>query len=236
VSITLWHATADAVPPDDDWLTPRERVVLDGLRFEKRRTDWRLGRWTAKHAVAARLGTDVTAVAIVADDEGAPVACAPAGAPLPVAVSITHREEIAVCAVTGAGVAIGCDLELVEDRPSVFAGDWFTDAELARVERAPVEQRAHVTTLTWAAKEAAMKARRDGLRLPTRAVEVRDVGTAAGAHGWCPLLVHVDAPPDETLRGWWRDEHHERHGAALRFVLAVTARPPAPAPEAGTAD
>ena len=39
----------------DDWLSGDEAIVLRGLRFAKRRSDWRLGRWTAKCAVAAYL-------------------------------------------------------------------------------------------------------------------------------------------------------------------------------------
>ena len=54
-----WLTTsAPEVPPGDAWLSARERAVLAGLRLAKRRDDWRLGRWTAKTAVAAWLGVD----------------------------------------------------------------------------------------------------------------------------------------------------------------------------------
>ncbi len=33
------------------WLSPREKRVVDGLRFPKRRNDWLLGRWTVKAAL-----------------------------------------------------------------------------------------------------------------------------------------------------------------------------------------
>lgn len=46
---------AEDVPPMDDWLSAGETVSLNGFRFAKRRADWRLGRWTAKHAVASFL-------------------------------------------------------------------------------------------------------------------------------------------------------------------------------------
>ena len=38
------------------WLSAAEIDQMTGLRFPKRRREWRLGRWTAKHAVAACLG------------------------------------------------------------------------------------------------------------------------------------------------------------------------------------
>ncbi|HYO12312.1 MAG TPA: hypothetical protein VE685_03840 [Thermoanaerobaculia bacterium] len=48
-------ATAGEEPADDAWLTPNERETLDRLRLPHRRSDWRLGRWVAKRAVAAWL-------------------------------------------------------------------------------------------------------------------------------------------------------------------------------------
>jgi hypothetical protein len=44
------------VPDNNNWLCTGELACLNRLRFAKRRADWRLGRWTAKRAVAARLG------------------------------------------------------------------------------------------------------------------------------------------------------------------------------------
>src|SRR5437660_665235 len=45
------------VPPQDDWLSAAELMRLAGMRVEKRRVDWRLGRWTAKAAIAAHMRT-----------------------------------------------------------------------------------------------------------------------------------------------------------------------------------
>lgn len=216
-TIALGRGELADVPHDDAWLTDRERAVLTGLRFEKRRRDWRLGRWTAKHAVAHFLGGDLDEIAIVAGDDGAPRAMT-GDARLPVAISITHRDGIAVCAVAEGGVAVGCDLELVEQRPAVFAGDWFTDDELARLDAAPETRRAQLTTLTWAAKEAAMKARHDGLRVPTRRVVLDQVATDDATTDWHPLVVRWETPPAARLAGWWT--------AIGRFVLVVAAEPP----------
>jgi hypothetical protein len=45
-------AVSEDVPGDDGWLGPRERGVLAGLDGERRRADWRLGRWAAKRLLA----------------------------------------------------------------------------------------------------------------------------------------------------------------------------------------
>ena len=124
-----------------------------------------------------------------------------------------------MCAVCEAGVALGCDLELVEARPAVFAGDWFTDDERARVDAAPTSRREHMTTLVWATKEAAMKARHDGLRVATQQVVVEPVDEVASAGSvWRPVVVLWQAPPPARMHGWVTDLD--------RFVLAVVADPP----------
>lgn len=51
-----WLEQSEAdVPAENDWLSANEVNRLNGMRFAKRRTDWRLGRWTAKRALAACL-------------------------------------------------------------------------------------------------------------------------------------------------------------------------------------
>ena len=40
---------------EDDWLSSAERTRLKSMRISKRQNDWRLGRWTAKRALAIYL-------------------------------------------------------------------------------------------------------------------------------------------------------------------------------------
>ena len=48
-----WLEQTEAdVPAVNEWLSAEERARLADLRFHKRWTEWRLGRWTAKRAVA----------------------------------------------------------------------------------------------------------------------------------------------------------------------------------------
>jgi 4'-phosphopantetheinyl transferase len=202
----LTSSAAD-VPAGDDWLSSRERAVLGRLHIAKRREDWRLGRWTAKAAVAAWLGVSAGRVEIIAADDGAPEAYVD-GAPAPVSVSLSHRAGRALAVVADAPGVVGCDLELLEPRSDAFVREWLTDGEDATM--TPL-----MANLLWTAKEAAAKVRRAGLRLDVRhaAVELGD-----GGDGWRPLS-EVWTEGSRTA-GWWRD--------AAGFVMTI-AGAPAPA-------
>ena len=65
--------------PDDAWLSPREAAWVARMRFPKRRSEFRLGRWTAKKALALYLGRDASAGALRSIE----IDRAPDGAPLP---------------------------------------------------------------------------------------------------------------------------------------------------------
>src|SRR6266498_4481543 len=112
----LTLTTAD-LPADHRWLAAAEQARLAGLRVPKRRADWLLGRWTAKQAVLARLAGEgvppaLDAVEVHAAADGAPEAFLH-GRPAGLSISLSHRAGVALCAVAPAGVALGCDLELV---------------------------------------------------------------------------------------------------------------------------
>lgn len=234
-----WNGTADAggralrfhaagedhVPVHDRWLTEAEADRLAAMRFTKRRLESRLGRWTAKSAVARALGrpTDpdaLRAISIRNAADGAPEAFV-GGHPAGVGVSMTDRAGWAVCVVGGED-GLGCDLELVEPRSTGFVSDWFTPAERELVAASPAEHDL-LANLVWSAKESALKVLRQGLRLDTRSVEVQLLDDASGA--WRALA--VTTTDGERFGGWWA-----RHGD---FVLTCCARggcdPPAPMDE-----
>jgi 4'-phosphopantetheinyl transferase len=217
----LLQAAAE-VPSGDGWLTPDERARLAGMRAPARRADWRLGRWTAKRAVAGRLATrpapQPAAVEVRAAADGAPEVLVD-GAPAPLVISLSHRADMAVCMVGPAGLALGCDLELVEPRSDAFVADYLTAPERAAVQAAPVADRPLLVALHWSAKESALKALRTGLRLDTRWVAV-DPPEAGGPGRWYPLIVRHPAT-GRSFQGWWRHD-------AGRVLTMVTAPPPAP--------
>lgn len=215
---------ADDVPNDDAWLTAAERAHLVALRIERRRADWRLGRWTAKRAVALVDGRDdltLDRIAIIATESGAPLALIDA-TPARCAISISHAAGYGLCVIGAAGVALGCDLERIEPRSAAFVADSFTAAERALVDQAASDERSCLATLIWSAKEAALKALREGLRLDTREVEVTPAFTVP-VQGWRPLLT-THPSSGRRFAGWWRQTGD--------LVATVAADPPLGVPQA----
>jgi 4'-phosphopantetheinyl transferase len=237
-----WLEQTEAdVPGTNDWLSESEAVHLNSLRFEKRRKDWRLGRWTAKLAVVA-YGNLRGHSQTLRDVEIRPAASgAPdvffAGHPAPVTISLSHRDEIAICAVAPSSAMLGCDLEIVEPRSESFAADYFTTEEKELVARARAEDRSRLLTLLWSGKESALKALREGLRLDTRSVVVslddleqdgadEALGPFAdssppphAANRWLPF--HVRCTTGQVFHGWWQNTEN--------LVRTLVADPP-PAP------
>ena len=211
------------VPPADWWLGEHERHVLAGLRFERRRDDWRLGRWTAKAALSRWLGVPCTRIEVLAAADGAPEAWVD-GAPAPVAVSLSHRGGRALAVVDSAPGAVGCDLELVEPRSDAFVREWLAGSEQQLVRRCDEPRRPLMANLIWTAKEAAAKVRREGLRLDVRGavVTLPDGAPDAALVGRWEQL-RVDWPDGAgTTRGWYRVEPG--------WVMAIAADPAAAVP------
>ena len=200
------QAIAD-VPGDSDWLTERERQVLEGLHYVKRRADWRLGRWTAKRAVRflsmARSGQKLepTDIEIVAAPDGAPEAYI-GGTRSNVVISISHSGGVGFCAATAEELPLGCDVETVGTRSDRFVSDFFTASEAETVMRASQEERALLATRIWSAKESALKAMRTGLDRDTRSVEVIETAETE-ADEWGRLRVDCQTQ-GRGYFGWWR--------------------------------
>jgi len=208
------------VPGDDAWLTPREAQYLARMRFPKRHSEFRLGRWTAKRAIALLLGREASSAglrAILIDraPDGAPAAVVD-GRPADLYLTMTDRADQAVCLVGPPGTALGCDLELVEPRSDAFVADYLTTEEQRLVAAAgPGEARDLLANLVWCGKEAALKVLRTGLRRDTRSVAVSLPGGPA-QDGWSPLVVR--SVEGAVFPGWW-----QRFGP---FLLTVAATAP----------
>ena len=217
--LTLCTQNFSDVPEGDAWLGDGEREILAGLRFPKRRNDWRLGRWTAKQAIRAFLrldpDVDLTLFEIRAAADGAPevfLRNEPAG----IVISISHAGGHGFCAAGPPGAALGCDIEQLEPRGELLAADYFTPEETELARKADAANRVLVTNLIWSAKESVLKALREGLRRDTRDISIK------------PEL----SAPSEQENGWSRwagrcrqtsREFHGRWRADSRFVYTVTA-------------
>ena len=212
------------VPESADWLSPTESARLATLRFPKRRSEVRLARWTAKHAIARALDLEdnrgtLALIEIRAAPTGAPAGFFP-GERVPVAISMTDPAGWAGCVVGPGDLAVGCDLELVEPRTDAFVRDWFTPTERDLVSGAdPGEGRDLLANLVWSAKESALKVLQTGLRRDTRSVEV-DVVEVAGHERWARLVVRAEE--GSAFPGWWR-----RYGDfVLTFAADADCAPP----------
>ena len=204
------------VPSGNDWLSASEAACQQRLPFAKRRADWMLGRWTAKHAVASYLNLPARPL-VLAKIEIRPAA---SGAPEvfvderpgAVSISLSHRDGRAICAVAQSGVDLGCDLELIEPRSDAFLSDYFTAEEQALVARATAPDRARLVTLLWSAKESTLKALHTGLRLDTRCVMVSSE-SSCDLNGWSPIQARYS--DGRIFHGWWRQTNN-----ILRTVVA----------------
>lgn len=199
------------LPAELDWLSRRETSRVNEFQFAKRRADWLLGRWTAKLAVVShlRLCCDYATlrnVEIIATPPGAPEVML-SGKLLDIAISLSHSNDMAACALTSSGRTLGCDLEQVEPRSDAFITDYFTGDEQALVRSSSPECCWRLVALLWSAKESALKALRAGLRLDTRTVRVTleadELKAADLTRDWLPL--HVRYTGGQMFLGWWRE-------------------------------
>jgi 4'-phosphopantetheinyl transferase len=209
----------------DGLLSASEAQRLAGISAHKRRSDWLLGRWTAKQLIQSyverRTGTliPLQAITIASDPDGAPrvvtdcrLQTADCGLNLQSAItnlqlSISHSHGHAFCAVSDADTAIGVDIERIEPRAAVFAEDYFTPHEQQQLQSASPERYDTLVTLIWSAKEAVLKTLRLGLTVDTRTVSIEVGASASAGLAWAPLLVRSSPSPERArgqLCGWWR--------------------------------
>ena len=223
------------VPLDDEWLSRNEQLVLAGMKVPKRRADWRLGRWTAKLAVAAylELSSDfekLTSIEIRPAATGAPEAFLD-HQPASVSISLSHRDGNAACLVAPAGRVVGCDLEVVEPHSEAFISDYFTPQEQDFIACSSSCNRPRLVSILWSAKESALKALRTGLRVDTRtvsasispelnnAITVNETGSALTGE-WHRLSVRYEE--SQVFSGWWQCTDR----LVRTFVSTPSANPP----------
>jgi 4'-phosphopantetheinyl transferase len=208
-------------------LSEQEQQRLVELKTLKRRSDWLIGRWTAKHLIQAYIERQtgvqprLNTLAVINDPDGAPRIIADCGLHnadydlnlqstiCNLQLSISHCNGYAFCALLDhCDTQIGADIERIEPRAAAFAEDYFTAHELSQLRAAPPERGDAIVTLIWSAKEAALKALRLGLTVDTRKIDCTAAPAAPAAPAWAALGVRA-APgllgERETIfQGWWR--------------------------------
>jgi len=223
IAVHWLEQTEADVPAKNAWLGAGEVVRLNSMRFAKPRADWRLGRWTAKRALAAYLEVPadpqlLATIELRPAATGAPQVFV-AHEPAEVSISLSHREGRAICAIGPCGTKLGCDLEIIEPRGAEFFADYFVAEEQARIAQAPEIERPRLVALMWSAKESALKALHEGLRLDTRSIIVAAAEESFDDNDWSSL--HVLCPGEQFFHGWW-----QHAGVIVRTLVSD----PAPAP------
>jgi 4'-phosphopantetheinyl transferase len=219
---TLARPAWDEANPPDDFLAVEEKKRLSELRFQKRRTDWLRGRWTAKHlllrADPACHSLPIQAIQVANEPEGAPYLLIDSSQRYRRTLSISHCGPYALCALSDS--PMGCDLEHIERRPDNFIEDFFTRAEVQRVRESSETLRPVLVNLIWSMKEAVLKSIGKGLRMDTRMVEVGPPHALTDEEttqpGWKPIQVHSPAI-NQPIFAWWQLRH--------QYVLTLAAIP-----------
>ncbi len=191
----FWLLSRDEPPGDESsWLSPRETVRLREFRVEKRRSDWKAGRFTAKQLLKKVFENEsggcppLSHLEILRERSGAPyVALAPEATPFggtepggrfPLSLTISHSNGTGFAGLLSwrkpetNGWPIGADLEWIEPRSRLFVEDFFVERERDIVFAAREDEQPLLANLIWSAKEAALKALKYGLTIDTRDVRV----------------------------------------------------------------
>jgi phosphopantetheinyl transferase len=161
-----------------EWLHPLEITYLNELRFEKRRQDWLLGRWTSKKLLQLVLFPDfpLNQIEIRKGPNREPMVFFRAE-PVSCRLSISHSHGRSFCVLSKEERALGCDLEKVEIRSEGFIRDYFTDRERSLFDEnyRGIFDRDSYFTLLWSAKESVMKACLTGLSIPAKNIELKEI-------------------------------------------------------------
>jgi phosphopantetheinyl transferase len=202
----------------ENWLSPREELALAQLTRLPRRRKWLMGRWAAKRVLADVLGpVAARELSVLNDEAGAPYVERD-GRRLDLSLSISHRGELGLAAVTQAPATIvGADLEEVLPRELALVRQFFTDAEADAV--ACAQKPDLVVNRIWSAKEAVLKVLGVGLRLDTRLIEVGPEIDGDAPAGWKRLAVSLRVPVQGQVKLLWRDE-----GAHVLTVALLSTR------------
>jgi 4'-phosphopantetheinyl transferase len=211
-------------------LSAQESAKLASLHVKKRRRDWLLGRLTAKQLIQTVLADVEEAlvrlnhIQIDNDPDGAPFAALLHNGlfeRLPWSLSISHSNSAAYCAVHPTAV-VGADMERIETREWNFVRSYFSPAEIALVERTPIEERDLLVTAIWSGKEAVLKVLREGLRLDTRTITCLFKNEQASTTAWMPYEIQAQKNSIASAgrwAGWWRLWQGE-----IPFVLTMATK------------
>jgi len=192
------------VPGHLDWLHLSEKEVLSNFKFEKRKNDWLLGRWTAKNLLKQSYfsGLRLDEIEIRAGENKAPFVFVNKLIQ-DQTITISHSNSLSFCAAAKYPLSIGCDLEKIEKRSDFFIRDYYTDFEKIGASNYSTHglDECSYYSLCWSAKEALMKAIRTGLSTHPKKIEVKSLQKPKAS--WAKIQLNL-LPQNEPYFGLWK--------------------------------
>lgn len=191
------------VPDQLDWLHPSELEIYGSFRFEKKQKDWLLGRWTAKNLLKNCWfkGNQLEEIAVLPGTNKAPFVYLNEKLQT-YQISISHSHGQAFSITTDNNMQVGCDLEKVEKRSPAFLKDYFSAVEhelYATFEL--IFSDFEYYTLCWSAKEALMKATKQGMSLHPLKIELSKLQFID--KGWNTLNIN-NLESNHSYFGFWK--------------------------------
>lgn len=187
-------------------LDRQERERAAKFRFDRDRKLYVVAHALLRNSLAQHTDCRADALEFTENEYGRPEL----GRGLP-RFSLSHTHGLATCAIsTDPSVDVGIDAEPVDrTAPLDVARRCFSERELADVLSAPMDGRAERFFLYWTLKEAYVKARGIGLRLP-----LQHVAFAVDEHG---VRFEPGLPLNDDASRWQFDSFRlgDRHRAAL---------------------
>ncbi len=208
----IWVALLLGDPPPFT-LRPSEQALLGPRAVQKRRDDFKRGRFVA-HALLEK-HTESAQVAVLPDRDGVPWAEHDEQGRLPLSLSISHTWKVAAAASVPLPWRVGVDVERPIESARELIGDYFEpcEEEICGDGNDLPWRAAEI----WALKEAGMKAIGKGLRVPTSALVVRSVCRRAKELGWQRVEVELTSTAGQTdkqVEGWVQ----RREGVVIALV------------------
>jgi 4'-phosphopantetheinyl transferase len=145
-------------------LSPDEQTRFAGLRDNRRRQNFVVGRALCRQALSRYAPVQPEEWRFALGSRGKPFVAAPALSS-PLWFNLSHTEGVSVCAVTGAGPEIGIDIERIAlGRDALeIAEQFFPEVEMNALRLLPASQRGETIVRLWALKESFVKAREASL-------------------------------------------------------------------------
>jgi 4'-phosphopantetheinyl transferase len=155
------------------FLHPKEREIYEALKFEKRIRSYLLGRYVAKHAIAALVGEqDLANILIQPGVFTQPVAtCANNHN---IQVGITHCDDFGAAVAFPEAHPMGIDIESISPNKKGVMESQMTETEKELIITFPFSYQEMLAFL-WTMKEALSKALRTGLMTPFEIFEVNRI-------------------------------------------------------------